>query len=76
MTSNFEAENLQMESYKNFMVKKNKSALLVACMRSNKHATKKTKEKKMSRQTLTHCGMYLNQNQEADFHLVLALSAK
>ena len=46
MTSNFEAENLQMESYKNFMVKKNKSALLVACMRSNKHATKKQKKKK------------------------------
>ena len=31
---------------------------------------------KMSRQTLTHCGKYLDQNQEADFHLELAQSAK
>ena len=30
----------------------------------------------MSRQTLTHCGKYLDQNQEADFHLELAQSAK
>ena len=30
----------------------------------------------MSRQTLTHCGMYLDQNQEADFHLGLVQSAK
>lgn len=26
--------------------------------------------------TLTHCGMYLDQNQEADFHLALVQSAK
>jgi hypothetical protein len=30
----------------------------------------------MSRQILTHCGKYLDQNQEADFHLELAQSAK
>jgi hypothetical protein len=30
----------------------------------------------MSRQTLTHCGKYSDQNQEADFHLELAQSAK
>lgn len=41
--------------------------------------TKKLKTKinrKMSRQTLTHCGKYSDQNQEADFHLELAQSAK
>lgn len=31
---------------------------------------------KMSRQTLTHCDKYLDQNQEADFRLELAQSAK
>ena len=30
----------------------------------------------MSRQTLTHCGKYSDQNQEADFRLELAQSAK
>jgi len=30
----------------------------------------------LSRQTLTHCGKYLDQNQEADFHLGLVQSAK
>jgi len=30
----------------------------------------------MSGQTLTHCGKYLDQNQEADFHLELVQSAK
>jgi hypothetical protein len=34
------------------------------------------KGEKMSRQTLTHCGKYLDQNQEADFHLGLVQSAK
>jgi hypothetical protein len=37
---------------------------------------KKEKKEKMSRQTLTHCGKYSDQNQEADFHLELAQSAK
>ena len=34
------------------------------------------RKKNRSKQTLTHCGKYWDQNQEADFHLGLAQSAK
>jgi len=45
-------------------------------MKQTKIGYKIKRKKKLSRQTLTHCGKYLDQNQEADFHLELVQSAK